>query len=69
MNTTGMTNLVTLNTIFTLCAPDEGRLKRDLLKKVKSDTEDEIFESCRKKNLKRNMEMVRKLYTEKRWSN
>jgi len=64
MNTTGMTSLMTLNNIFTLCALDEGRLKRNVLKKVKSDTEDEKLESCRKKNLRTNIETVRKLYTE-----
>jgi hypothetical protein len=35
-----------------LCALDEGRLKRIVLKKVKSDIEDEKFESCRLKKIK-----------------
>jgi hypothetical protein len=44
-----------------LCAPDEGRQKRVVLKKIKSDKEDEKFECCRRKNLKTSIETERKL--------
>ena len=44
-----------------MCALDEGRQKRMVLKEIKSDTEDETFECCRRKKFKdkyRNSEKI-----------